>query len=190
VSGYLVGPDVSKCRKFSKYRLATRRSETHRERRRGRRFRAARTALSSALTLRLQWEDSHALPKFDPCSCSCIASRVADDLGAQAHDEAKYPNVKGLWNRFVVPGLPGQRAGNATTKRSSMRITGRTIWKCPCLARAWCARSVGPSVPTCDRIGRSAAGDRGRNCGPPSGSATIQRGVAHLRAKFRSPSWS
>ena len=47
------GPDVSKCRKFSKYRLATRRSETHRERRRGRRFRAARTALSSALTLRL-----------------------------------------------------------------------------------------------------------------------------------------
>src|SRR5207237_10859313 len=28
--------------------------------------------------------------------------------GAQAHDEAKYPNVKGQWNRFVVPGLPGQ----------------------------------------------------------------------------------
>ena len=28
--------------------------------------------------------------------------------GAQAHDETKYPNLKGQWSRFVVPGLSGQ----------------------------------------------------------------------------------
>jgi hypothetical protein len=34
--------------------------------------------------------------------------------GAQAHDESKYPNLKGLWSRFVVPGLPGQPSFDQT----------------------------------------------------------------------------
>jgi len=34
--------------------------------------------------------------------------------GAQAHDEAKYPNLKDLWSRFVVPGLPGQPSFDQT----------------------------------------------------------------------------
>ncbi len=34
--------------------------------------------------------------------------------GARAHDDTKYPNVKGQWNRFVVPGLPGQPSQDQT----------------------------------------------------------------------------
>jgi hypothetical protein len=34
--------------------------------------------------------------------------------GAKAHDDTKYPNVKGQWTRFVVPGLPGQPSQDQT----------------------------------------------------------------------------
>jgi hypothetical protein len=33
---------------------------------------------------------------------------------AQASDEAKYPNLKGQWNRFIVRGLPGQPSFDQT----------------------------------------------------------------------------
>jgi len=33
---------------------------------------------------------------------------------ARGHDDTKYPNVKGQWNRFVVPGLPGQPSQDQT----------------------------------------------------------------------------
>src|SRR5262249_17521355 len=34
--------------------------------------------------------------------------------GASAFDEAKYPNLKGQWNRFIVRGLPGQPSFDQT----------------------------------------------------------------------------
>jgi hypothetical protein len=34
--------------------------------------------------------------------------------GARAHDETKYPNLKGQWDRFVVRGLPGQPSFDQT----------------------------------------------------------------------------
>jgi hypothetical protein len=34
--------------------------------------------------------------------------------GAQASDDAKYPDWSGQWNRFVVPGLPGQPSHDQT----------------------------------------------------------------------------
>src|SRR5947209_12555087 len=34
--------------------------------------------------------------------------------GAKAHDESKYPNLKGQWNRSVVPGLRGQPSFDQT----------------------------------------------------------------------------
>src|SRR3954469_4469700 len=33
---------------------------------------------------------------------------------AQAHDEAKYPNLKGLWARFIIAGIPGQPSFDQT----------------------------------------------------------------------------
>jgi hypothetical protein len=35
-------------------------------------------------------------------------------FGAQAFDDAKYPNLKGRWNRFIVRGLPGQASFDQT----------------------------------------------------------------------------
>jgi hypothetical protein len=35
-------------------------------------------------------------------------------VGAQAHDETRYPNLKGQWDRFVVPKLPGQPSFDQT----------------------------------------------------------------------------
>ena len=34
--------------------------------------------------------------------------------GVQAHDETTYPNLKGQWNRSLVPGLPGQPSHDQT----------------------------------------------------------------------------
>src|ERR1700681_1722848 len=34
--------------------------------------------------------------------------------GAQASDDAKYPDWKGQWERFIVPGLPGQPSHDQT----------------------------------------------------------------------------
>jgi hypothetical protein len=42
------------------------------------------------------------------------ATMLASIGSAQAHDETKYPNLKGLWNRFVVRGLPGQASFDQT----------------------------------------------------------------------------
>ena len=33
---------------------------------------------------------------------------------AQAHDESKYPNLKGQWERFIIRGLPGQASFDQT----------------------------------------------------------------------------
>jgi hypothetical protein len=35
-------------------------------------------------------------------------------VSAQAHDETKYPNLKGHWERFVVRGVPGQPSFDQT----------------------------------------------------------------------------
>jgi hypothetical protein len=35
-------------------------------------------------------------------------------VGARAHDETRYPNLKGQWDRFVVPKLPGQPSFDQT----------------------------------------------------------------------------
>ena len=34
--------------------------------------------------------------------------------GSQAHDDTKYPDLKGRWDRFIVPGLPGQPSFDQT----------------------------------------------------------------------------
>jgi len=34
--------------------------------------------------------------------------------GAQAFDETKYPNLKGQWERFIIPGVPGQPSFDQT----------------------------------------------------------------------------
>ena len=57
-----------------------------------------------------------------PNSIRAIAHAVAlltiallTSIGAaQAHDESKYPNLKGQWERFVVRGLPGQASFDQT----------------------------------------------------------------------------
>jgi hypothetical protein len=52
-----------------------------------------------------------------PRSVSIIAGVVAllTTLGvAQAHEESKFPNLKGQWERFVVRGLPGQPSFDQT----------------------------------------------------------------------------
>src|SRR5260370_33744289 len=33
---------------------------------------------------------------------------IASPAGAQVFDYSKYPDLRGQWERFVVPGLPGQ----------------------------------------------------------------------------------
>ncbi len=44
-----------------------------------------------------------------------LAATVLTSIGsAQAHDESKYPNLKGQWDRFVVRGLPGQASFDQT----------------------------------------------------------------------------
>ena len=35
---------------------------------------------------------------------------------AQAHDETKYPNLKGQWTRFIVQGVPGQPSFDQTKR--------------------------------------------------------------------------
>jgi hypothetical protein len=41
-------------------------------------------------------------------------SLVVTPVGVQAHDAAKYPDWKGQWTRFIVPGLPGQPSFDQT----------------------------------------------------------------------------
>jgi hypothetical protein len=36
-----------------------------------------------------------------------LAALSASNAGAQIFDYSKYPDLKGQWNRFIVPGLPG-----------------------------------------------------------------------------------
>jgi hypothetical protein len=43
-----------------------------------------------------------------------LAVALLMTVGAQAHDEKKYPNLKGQWSRFVVPGFPGQPSFDQT----------------------------------------------------------------------------
>ena len=39
----------------------------------------------------------------------------------RAFDDAKYPNLKGQWNRVIVPGLPGQPSFDQTKSGVSAR---------------------------------------------------------------------
>jgi hypothetical protein len=44
-----------------------------------------------------------------------LAAALLITMGrAQAHDETKYPNLKGQWDRFIVRGLPGQPSFDQT----------------------------------------------------------------------------
>jgi len=43
-----------------------------------------------------------------------IALTAALTIGANAADEKKYPDWRGQWARFVVPGLPGQPSHDQT----------------------------------------------------------------------------
>jgi hypothetical protein len=43
-----------------------------------------------------------------------IAASALSVAGAQAFDDSNYPNWKGQWNRFIVPGLPGQPSFDQT----------------------------------------------------------------------------
>ena len=43
-----------------------------------------------------------------------LAVALLMTVGAQAHDEKKYPNLKGQWSRFVVRGFPGQPSFDQT----------------------------------------------------------------------------
>ena len=56
---------------------------------------------------------------FHRSSIVMIASVVAGAItittgGARAADDARYPNWKGQWARFIVPGLPGQPSHDQT----------------------------------------------------------------------------
>src|SRR5205085_4451686 len=46
---------------------------------------------------------------------AALAAALAMTAGdARAADDAKYPNWKGQWARFIVPGLPGQASHDQT----------------------------------------------------------------------------
>jgi hypothetical protein len=53
---------------------------------------------------------------LDRSSISAMALTVlfATNGGARAFDDAKYPDLKGQWNRFVVPGVAGQPSFDQT----------------------------------------------------------------------------
>src|SRR6202049_1868190 len=43
-----------------------------------------------------------------------LAALSVSTADAEILDYAKYPNLKGQWNRFIVPGLPGQPSFDQT----------------------------------------------------------------------------
>src|SRR6516225_3052877 len=43
-----------------------------------------------------------------------LAAAMVSPAGAQIFDYSKYPDLKGQWERFVVPGLPGQPSFDQT----------------------------------------------------------------------------
>ena len=43
-----------------------------------------------------------------------FAALALSVAGARAFDDSTYPNLKGQWTRFVVPGLPGQPSFDQT----------------------------------------------------------------------------
>ena len=43
-----------------------------------------------------------------------LAALSVSVASAQILDYSKYPNLKGQWNRFIVPGLPGQPSFDQT----------------------------------------------------------------------------
>jgi len=47
-------------------------------------------------------------------AATAFAALALSAAGAQAFDDSKYPNWKGQWNRFIVPGLPGQPSFDQT----------------------------------------------------------------------------
>jgi hypothetical protein len=47
-------------------------------------------------------------------AATAFAALALSAAGAQAFDDSKYPDWKGQWNRFIVPGLPGQPSFDQT----------------------------------------------------------------------------
>src|SRR5207253_2626834 len=46
-----------------------------------------------------------------------LAAALLTTIGsAQAHDETKYPSLKGQWDRFIVRGLPGMPSFDQTKR--------------------------------------------------------------------------
>jgi hypothetical protein len=50
----------------------------------------------------------------NPIHAVVLAATLLTALGAQAHDETKYPNLKGQWDRFSVRGVLGQPSFDQT----------------------------------------------------------------------------
>src|SRR5215468_10011262 len=82
----------------------------------------ATTCSPSVVTSLTYWAEPQEDCMKHPNSIRAIAHAVAlstiallTSIGAaQAHDESKYPNLKGQWERFVVRGLPGQASFDQT----------------------------------------------------------------------------
>ena len=51
-----------------------------------------------------------------PLAAVALVALQLSTAGAQILDYAKYPNLKGQWNRFIV--LAGSRASRRSTRRS------------------------------------------------------------------------
>jgi hypothetical protein len=54
------------------------------------------------------------MPNRSLVVAAALAALSLSAAGAQAFDDSKYPNWKGQWNRFIVPGLPGQPSFDQT----------------------------------------------------------------------------
>jgi hypothetical protein len=57
--------------------------------------------------------------------------------GAQAFDETKYPNLKGQWERFIVPGLPGQPSFDQTKPWGFGQEAPKGADRCQLECRLW-----------------------------------------------------
>ena len=50
-----------------------------------------------------------------------LATLAPSIAGAEILDYAKYPNLKGQWNRFIVRGVPGQPSFDQTSREDWLR---------------------------------------------------------------------
>jgi hypothetical protein len=47
-------------------------------------------------------------------SAVALAVAVVSSAGSQVFDYSQYPDLRGQWDRFIVPGLPGQPSFDQT----------------------------------------------------------------------------